>query len=252
MPEALRPKVKAIAFRLLRPVYAGTAVSCPICRKGFRQLINVGSAAAPRYQCPGCGCYDRHRLLALYLDRRAPGGLPGGTRLLHFAPEPTITRLFEAAPIHYVSGDLGSRAADVQLDITALPLRAAAFDLVLCSHVLEHVPADGAAMGELLRVVAADGEALLQVPIKAPDRTIEIDEVESEAERRKMAGDHGHVRAYGRDFADKVRAAGFAVEVVTPASLGPDVARRFAIDPTEELFVCRRPSGGPGTPSAGS
>lgn len=242
VPESVRPTVKALGFRLVRPIYAGSGVSCPVCGRSFRRLLNVGSKAEPRHQCPGCGCYDRHRLLALHL---AGGGtdLSPGRRVLHFAPEPNVSRLFATRPgLVYVTGDLGSREADVQLDITRLPLRSASIDLVLCSHVLEHVPNDDQAMAELLRVLATEGVALLQVPIKEAGRTVEIDELTSETERRRMAGAHGHVRSYGPDFGERLRSQGFDVGVVTPASLGGDlVVERYGIEATEELFVCRRP-----------
>lgn len=237
VPEQARPRAKAVALGVLRPFLAGSAVQCPVCRRSFRHLVNVGGARSPRFQCPGCGAHDRHRLLALYLDEHDAGG-----RVLHFAPEPMIARRFEERPgVAYVTGDLGARATDVQLDITALPIRDRSFDLVLCSHVLEHVPDDAAALAEVRRVVATTGVALLQVPVKEPGRTVEIGELASEADRRAMAGDHGHVRSYGRDFADRARAAGLAVTVVTAATMGEGVSDRHAVDPSEELFVCRVP-----------
>jgi ubiquinone/menaquinone biosynthesis C-methylase UbiE len=50
-------------------------------------------------------------------------------------------------------------------DITLLGFRDGVFDLVLCSHVLEHVSADVAAMRELYRVTCPGGVALVQVPV---------------------------------------------------------------------------------------
>ena len=122
VPEAARPRAKALLFGVLRPFLTGSAVTCPVCRRSFRRLIDVGSKDAPRFQCPGCGCYDRHRLLALHLERHDGLLLPPSGRVLHFAPEPNVSRLFDGRPdLRYVTGDLGARAADVQLDITKLP-----------------------------------------------------------------------------------------------------------------------------------
>lgn len=47
---------------------------------------------------------------------------------------------------------------------TALPFKAGAFALVLCSEVFEHLDDDDAAARELARVLAADGRAVLTVP----------------------------------------------------------------------------------------
>ena len=41
------------------------------------------------------------------------------------------------------------------------------FDLIICNHVLEHVPNDMLGMKELNRVLKKGGYAILQVPISA-------------------------------------------------------------------------------------
>lgn len=46
-----------------------------------------------------------------------------------------------------------------------LPLEDASFDLILCSHVLEHVPDDRFLLGEIKRLLAPDGKVFLNVPI---------------------------------------------------------------------------------------
>ena len=56
-------------------------------------------------------------------------------------------------------------AIDHVSDITALPLPAAAFDVVLCTEVLEHVPEPIAAVGEMARVLRPGGSMLLTAPL---------------------------------------------------------------------------------------
>ena len=52
----------------------------------------------------------------------------------------------------------------VAAEAVALPFKAEAFRFVLCSEVMEHLADDAAATGELARVMAADGTAVITVP----------------------------------------------------------------------------------------
>ena len=52
----------------------------------------------------------------------------------------------------------------VQGSITALPMQDASFDCVVCSQVIEHIPADPAVFSELLRVLRPGGLFILGTP----------------------------------------------------------------------------------------
>lgn len=52
----------------------------------------------------------------------------------------------------------------VGASLTAIPARDAAFDLIVCTEVLEHIADDGAALDELRRVLAPGGWLLITVP----------------------------------------------------------------------------------------
>ncbi len=64
----------------------------------------------------------------------------------------------------YVTADLFA-AADVRCDATILPFPSRAFDLVLCTEVLEHVPDPDATMREIRRVIADRGTLILTTPL---------------------------------------------------------------------------------------
>ena len=55
-------------------------------------------------------------------------------------------------------------AGIMELDITDLPFTDECFDLILCSHVLEHVHDDRSAMRELYRVLAPGGIVVFETP----------------------------------------------------------------------------------------
>ncbi|MCE5273076.1 class I SAM-dependent methyltransferase [bacterium] len=63
-------------------------------------------------------------------------------------------------------GTLGRYAQlDYECDITDIPVRDGAFDIVLCLEVLEHLPRPEAALAELGRVLKSGGRLLLSAPL---------------------------------------------------------------------------------------
>jgi SAM-dependent methyltransferase len=227
--------------------YAGDAVECPCCGGRFRSFAPRGERAGAA--CPRCGALERHRVLALWL--REHGRLGAGVRdVLHLAPEPGLRRALRKAPgVRWTGGDLEpDDPAVAAVDVTALPFADASFDLVLCSHLLEHAPDDRRAMGELRRVLRPAGRALLQQPVDgAAERTREDPRVDSPTERRRAFGQEDHVRVYGRDFTDRLRAAGFEVRVDRYVdALDPGVVARHGLLPagppdplrSSDVYVC--------------
>jgi SAM-dependent methyltransferase len=231
-------------------------VTCPLCGWTGREFEPAGRIPRPNARCPRCGSLERHRALFLYLrDETAIFTTP--TRLLHFAPEPALTAVFERhANIDYVTTDIAGSHVSIRMDAEDLLFRDDVFDCVIISHVLEHVHDDRAAMRELARVARPGGFVLILVPILGtPDgRTLEDPSIVDPKERERVFGQHDHVRKYGEDFPKRVREAGFDVSDLPYATvLGPEVTRRHALFQRERLFVCRPASDGsegglPGSP----
>jgi SAM-dependent methyltransferase len=230
---ALRPlrplKVKAagLAFR-------GNNVICPNCGSTFRRF---GDVNGPNRECWTCGSLERHRSVKLYLERH-PEMLPPGIRVLHVAPERSLRPIFTAVPqIEYVKGDLSAYAADlVRVDVTDIPFPDDHFDVLVCNHVLEHVPDDGKAMREISRVLKPTGWALLLVPDVGEQTTDEDHSVTDPRERERRWGQWDHVRRYGWDYVDRLAAAGLDVEVVDPAKeFRPPVIYRHRLEKFGEL-----------------
>jgi SAM-dependent methyltransferase len=169
----------------------------------------------------------RHRFLWLVLNHPRWALLVEGASVLHVAPEPQITAVLRAVPgLRYVSTDLQDPAAMVTADLTDLPFGDGDFDLVLCSHVLEHVPNDRRAMLELCRVLRPGGTALIQAPVNYEQpQTFEDAAIHDPGERRRLFSQDDHVRVYGPDLQQRLEDAGFAVKILTPADLGLSESR---------------------------
>ena len=157
---------------------------CTVCGfKGrflaFDNPINLGLNIDLR--CPRCRGLERHRLIAL-CDREK--NLFEGKELLHFAPEPGMrSYILERKPKRYVTCDYAPDIADLRINIEKIDIADNAFDVVYCSHVLEHVD-DSRAIPELYRIVRPGGVVLIMVPlIEGWDRTfIDASKTKNESE----------------------------------------------------------------------
>ena len=181
---------------------------------------------------------ERHRLLWLWMRDQAILTEPG-LRVLHIAPEQVLRDLLRAVPgVRYTGGDLESRLADVHFDVTAIPFGDASYDLVLCNHVLEHVPDDEQAMRELRRVLAPEGRAILMCPI-GRDRaeSYEDPDVRTPEQRLERFGQEDHARLYGADYEERLRRSGFALERIDLlASLDEATIARHGLRQNHPIF----------------
>lgn len=131
-----------------------------------------------------------------------------------------------------------------KMDITDIHHPDHSFDVIVCSHVLEHVSDDRRAMRELCRVLRPSGWAILNVPINA-DRTFEDPSITDPQERQRVFGQHDHVRNYGPDDQHRLEEAGFAVSVTYPTDLlsPADIERQgLGKGGAGEIFFCRKRS----------
>jgi SAM-dependent methyltransferase len=206
------------------------------------RAFRPGPDGRPDAVCPRCRSLERHRFLSLLLGVLAPE-LRDLDTVVEIAPSrPSKVLLDRIEARRRVSFDAGydAREVDALASLTALPLRDASVDLLICYHVLEHVPDDCAAMREIARVLSPRGIALLEVPIKVGVAT-EEDPSATPEERARRFGQQDHVRWYGDDFDSRLSDAGLAsVRVTPPALVGESAVRWFRLMPHEVVWVVHR------------
>src|SRR5690554_4440717 len=228
-------------FRIFTPlIFKGNKVECPVCEKKFSRFLSYGSAVAHRENvlCPNCLSLERHRLLWLYLNEHT-GFFKDDLKMLHMAPEQCFyARFKKQSNLDYLCGDLYSPLADIKFDLHNIPLEDNQFDVIFCNHVLEHVEDDHQCMKELYRVLKPGGFAILQVPIDySREHTYEDSTITSPEDREKHFWQKDHLRLYGRDYSEKLEAAGFRVREVKLASDMPDSeAERLRIQRSEIIY----------------
>ncbi len=217
---------------------------CPCCTAHFPSFTPYGARPRPEARCPICRSMERHRLIYLYIIQKTDLLDERPKKLLHIAPEEQMSRLFRrVSSIDYLSADLSSSRAMVKMDITRIGYPANSFDVIYCSHVLEHVTDDRKAMRELCRVLKPEGWAILQVPVLTKS-TFEDPAATSPADRERLYGQRDHVRMYGRDYKDRLVESGFAVTVDEFArGLSGRTTRRLGLTRSTDVYLCRKRAG---------
>jgi predicted SAM-dependent methyltransferase len=241
-----RPILIQLSY-VVRPAIAlflkGNKYTDPIDGKSFRSFLSYGyEKQRNNVLSPSTLSLERHRLLWLYLKNETDF-FSSKLKVLHFAPEQAFYKRFRKLPnVDYITTDLDSPLADVQADICNLPFKDNEFDVILCNHVLEHIPDDTKAMQELYRILKPNGWGVFQIPQDlSREKTFEDHTITDRIERAKIFGQYDHVRVYGRDYFDKLRTIGFKVEEVDYTSkLTKEEVTKFCLAKGEIIPVVKK------------
>lgn len=230
---------EAVRRRRNKRKFAGGDYYCPICENSLQSFAVANGTAS----CPICNSKERHRVDWLFM--RDKTNLLDGTskRMLHVAPELFLVSRFKAVPgLDYVTIDLDDPRAMRKMDITDLKFPDNEFDVIYCSHVLEHVLDDRKAIGEFYRVCKPGGRALLQVPIIA-EKTVEDPTIVRPEDRQEAFGWWNHVRRCGQDYSDRMGEAGFDVTTLLAGEFmaEDDFTRMGILHRERYVFYCAKP-----------
>lgn len=220
--------------------YRGGSTNLP----PLMRALDVVGSDVDNYECPRCGSHDRERHLFMYLGASGLLSALRGKDVLHFAPEKRLQKIIrDAGPSRYLGCDLYPTRPDIkQVDMLDMDFDVDSFDVLIASHVMEHVADDERALSEISRVLKPGGYAVLQTPYcKKLIHTWEDSGIEDENARLMAYGQEDHVRLYGRDIFDRFSRHGLISNVRDHSELLSDRgAKKYGVNAAEPFMLFRR------------
>lgn len=244
IPRGWLQRMASWAVPLMGILYIGRGRRCPICGRRGRKFLPYGYVTSREDAlCPRCLSLERHRMIWLWMERSTEM-FASRPKLLHIAPEVSLMRYFKRlyrGTDRYITADLESPLADIHFDVQSIPMEDASVDVVICNHLLEHVEDDARAMAELYRIMRPGGWGIMVVPEdRGRATTFEDDSITDPEERTRIFGQYDHRRIYGRDYDDRLRAAGFEVcRIPFAESLSAEERRLYAVG-GDDLVVVKK------------
>ncbi len=242
IPRPILIRLSIVARPIIAFLLKGNKFTDPIDGNSFKMFLPYGyGTQRNNVLSPSTLSLERHRLLWLYLQNETNFfKATEKIKVLHFAPEQEFYKRFKKQTnLDYITTDLLSPLADVKADICNLPFQDNTYDIILCNHVLEHIPDDTKAMQELYRVMKPGGMGIFQIPQDLKRAvTFSDDSITDQKERAKIFGQYDHVRVYGRDYFEKLRSIGFRVEEVDYINTIPsDLVEKYCLAKGEIIPV---------------
>jgi len=261
----LKDVKKEIVHKWLLRNYLGHEYHCPICNSNLARfkpiwksymrnikekrfiypLSSFETFNVSMYLCPSCDASDRERLYALFLLKQFENiNIKQKYRFVDFAPTLALSKWIRKYPfIHYTTADLFRKNVDDRVDITDMVLYGNnSIDIFICSHILEHIPDEKKALGELFRVLKPGGFGIVMVPIITTlDCTHEDTTITNADERWKYFGQDDHLRLHAKiDFVNSLEEVGFNVKEYDINWFGPDIYRKHGIHENSILYVVEK------------
>lgn len=177
-------------------------MKCTIC--GSKQFKPFRGRALAK--CSQCHSLERHRYAYDIIKQLKYKSV------LHFAPEGCLGKLFSG--VSYTKVDLvpKPKLGIKKCNILKTGFPDNSFDLIVCSHVLEHVVDVFVALQELKRI--SKGKILILVPLK-PGRTYRNPFAKTDRARTFHHGQKNHEWYFGQDdFHLILQSAGLKVQTL--------------------------------------
>lgn len=240
----------------------GNQKQCYICKKRFHsftkfnggykklplwnQKLNIVGSDIDNFGCRYCGSHDRERHLFMFFDKLDMWTKFKNAKVLHFAPEKNLAdKIVSLNPEDYVKADLfPANESIVKIDLQDIHFENNFFDIVICNHVLEHVPDYKKALQEIFRVLKPNGIAILQTPYSnVLEDNFEDSGINTDELRSLFYGQKDHLRYFSKKrFLNSLNKVGFKLEIVEhKAYFDEQQAELFGVNSKEELIQVKKP-----------
>lgn len=208
IPSNILKRQKKNLRKMYGLLYRGNTHECNLCAVKLRAFIQLQSNDLI---CPNCGSIPRTRGLWNKIKSEL-----NGQSVLHFSPSPSLKRIIELKgnTKTYITTDYeGEFDSQKNYNIENLDIENDTFDIIICYHILEHIPNDMLALRELKRVLKDNGTCYVQTPFKEGS-IYENDSITDPAERLAHFGQADHVRIYSPEgLKERMERVGFQVTI---------------------------------------
>lgn len=213
--------------------YKSSSFYCVFCDKVCRGY-QVGLFPNFELSCSSCQSLGRHRQLALFLKSLKLDG----KNILHFSAEKQIKEIINKEnPYNYLCVNKYPNKDEIYCDIENIHFEENSFDIIICSHVLEHVNYESA-ISELKKIIKKNGCVLLMFPIIYQwEDTYSNPAIVEKKLRELHFGQFDHLHLFGKDIENKLNKNKFEVKKII--SYGEESVKN-GVKHGEILFVARK------------
>lgn len=168
-----------------------------------------------------------------FSEKLSFASLADNKKVLHFAPEPQLSKTLKNVAGEYITADYYRDNVDLKLDMCDMQvIEDRTFDLIVACDVLEHVSDDSLAIKELSRVLKPAGWAILTVPQKdGLKKTYEDQSITTETGRLAAFGQEDHLRIYGDNFPDILGCHNFIVTTIDEHNFQNQQVQKYVLFP---------------------
>lgn len=223
------------------PVYGEEWYVSQIKKYGINKNFSDMTYNKKEFICPYCKSIDRTRFIMIYINkyyRRKER-----VKILYFAPTSGgISFLGKMNNMEVDTIDLYNKGVKYNYDIQNLSgIKDNIYDLIICSHVLEHVNNDILALKELYRVTKEGGKVLILVPLDLNKVWLDEEYGLNESENWKRFGQIDHVRRYTEDeIVKRMTDVGFKCRIFTRNNLDDKVVTENAFNKNIRIYIAEK------------